>query len=423
MDINNNGLLDSDEPNAVSGDEGSFSLELSESQHACTAYSMLRANVPVGAIDEDNGEVDRAFQMVRVPNVVETFNDDSLINVTPLTTVVWKGIEKESISTGIASCSEIENDESIKSDFASLIQNGSKEYVKLLDFSGSLYMDYIMFSSPEERELATELAELLKKSYAYEKTLETEYPDSTAFHVNYYWENNSDETGPSAELMRHYEVIEGNTLYSRTAKVDESTDEVIKQDYYLNKTVSAFNAAQLTTEYSWSFSDTYGYTCNVFETLEFESENVSYFLYNNVQFKDFSAFSQCEQVSLTTEIGGHSFIIEYQNESAAFSTRLYEEYSLSVLPNWVGLEGREEEFDLNELISELSMSGYEFDEIVTAPVDIWEKQKFEGSTENFDSRVTSYNHAGKWSRTTKFSDGSTLEECSSDEGQTWETCI
>ncbi|MCW8107155.1 hypothetical protein OPS25_01385 [Alteromonas ponticola] len=422
LDINNNGLLDSEEPNTISGDEGSFSLELSESQHACTAYSMLRANVPVGAIDEDNGEIERAFQMVIVPNGIEPLNDNSVINITPLTTVSWKGVEKESVPTGIPGCSEIVNDQSIKSEFVSLLRNGSGEYVKLLNLSGPLNMDYIMVPNAEQRELATALVELLKKNYAYEKTLETKYPDSTAFHVNFYRQNDSDETNASAELIRYYEVIEGNTLYLRKAKIDELTDEVINQDYYLNKTVSAFNTAQLTTEYSWSFNDTYGYSCNVFETLEFESENVSYYLLNNVQRNDFSTFSQCEQVSLATEIGGHSFIIEYQNESAAFSTRLYEEYSLSVLPNWIGLEGREDEFDLAELISELSMSGYEFDEIVMVPVDIWEKHKYEDSTENFDSRVTSYNHSGKWERTTKFSDGSTLEECSYDEGVSWKTC-
>src|SRR5690606_34420309 len=65
LDINGNGIQDEDEPSTVSIEAGDYALELTAAQRECLPYATLYVDVPVGAIDEDSGEVTEAYQMAR----------------------------------------------------------------------------------------------------------------------------------------------------------------------------------------------------------------------------------------------------------------------------------------------------------------------------------------------------------------------
>ena len=60
LDINGDKIHNNDEPIAVSGDAGDYTLELNGAEKECLAYATLYVDVPVGAIDEDLGEVTEA---------------------------------------------------------------------------------------------------------------------------------------------------------------------------------------------------------------------------------------------------------------------------------------------------------------------------------------------------------------------------
>jgi len=98
LDINNNYACDDDEPSALSGPGGAYSFTYSESIPAGT---QILADVPVGAVDEDLGVVEKPYNMLAPADHPEV--------VTPLTTLV----SQEIISSGKTLSSE-EAEKSVK---------------------------------------------------------------------------------------------------------------------------------------------------------------------------------------------------------------------------------------------------------------------------------------------------------------------
>ncbi|MBA6364699.1 hypothetical protein H4J42_13205, partial [Colwellia sp. BRX8-8] len=76
------------EPSVVSTESGNYSFEFTEEQASCVPYSTMYVDVPVGAIDEDLGEVTEAYQMSFPPSI-EPLSDDDIRNISPLTSVIW----------------------------------------------------------------------------------------------------------------------------------------------------------------------------------------------------------------------------------------------------------------------------------------------------------------------------------------------
>ncbi|OIQ47725.1 MAG: hypothetical protein BM565_04925, partial [Gammaproteobacteria bacterium MedPE] len=60
LDINGNGKQDDNEPSTVSKEAGDYAFEFTDQQARCVPYATMYVSVPVGAIDEDLGEVTEA---------------------------------------------------------------------------------------------------------------------------------------------------------------------------------------------------------------------------------------------------------------------------------------------------------------------------------------------------------------------------
>ena len=91
LDINGNGVLNEDEPSTVSTQAGDYALELTAAQRECVPYAALYVDVPVGAVDEDSGEVTEAYQMAR-PAQFQPLDEAALLHISPLTSVLWQQV-------------------------------------------------------------------------------------------------------------------------------------------------------------------------------------------------------------------------------------------------------------------------------------------------------------------------------------------
>ena len=85
LDLNGDKQHNNDEPITVSGDAGDYTLELSDDEKECLTYATLYVDIPVGAIDEDLGEVTQAYQMSKPPTLLP-ITDIDLLHISPLTT-------------------------------------------------------------------------------------------------------------------------------------------------------------------------------------------------------------------------------------------------------------------------------------------------------------------------------------------------
>ncbi|MGR5321013.1 hypothetical protein [Vibrio sp. DNB22_19_1] len=96
LDLNLNNQLDANEPNVKTQGEGDFELSIPSKYQQCAQYVPLVVDVPEGAIDTDTPEtpIEEAYQMVFPPQFALT-TDQDLLNLTPLTSVVWKQVEQE----------------------------------------------------------------------------------------------------------------------------------------------------------------------------------------------------------------------------------------------------------------------------------------------------------------------------------------
>jgi hypothetical protein len=95
----------------VSTESGNYTFEFTEAQASCVPYSTMYVDVPVGAMDEDLGEVMEAYQM-SFPPTTKILSVDELRNISPLTSVIWNQLKKKIKGTGKnnISCEDLKKD-------------------------------------------------------------------------------------------------------------------------------------------------------------------------------------------------------------------------------------------------------------------------------------------------------------------------
>ena len=185
LDINGNGTLDSDEPSGTSGEGGRFEIGLNEEQAACKALAPVVADVPVGAIDETEGEVTEAYQMALPPGT-EAIESGAEVFITPLTSILWAELY-DLYNTGQIpglSCSELESNpdaqQALQEKITEAIANAVSAYnIPKQDLLG----DYIASGSNQSQRTAADIVEGLKWSLREKLRLEQLYPDAQRITV------------------------------------------------------------------------------------------------------------------------------------------------------------------------------------------------------------------------------------------------
>lgn len=182
LDKNFNNVLDEGEPSVITTESGTFDIKLTGADALCTDYAPIVVDVPVGAIDETEGEVTEAYQMVVPPRGV-LFTDEHLTNVTPLTTVLWSQVEAElKGDSQELNCESLRASDTLRENMASSLSTVSWAMASHYNIEpADLLSDYVADDNQALYDHASSLVSGLQKSYELTRALQLANPQ--AFNV------------------------------------------------------------------------------------------------------------------------------------------------------------------------------------------------------------------------------------------------
>ncbi|WDE10309.1 hypothetical protein [Thalassomonas haliotis] len=425
LDFNGNGMLDANEPSAISTDAGQYTMELNDQQRACAAYSAIYVDVPVGAIDESEGEVTEAYQMMRPPQM-ETLTDASLLHISPLTTVLWDNIKKDLTEATIDNCSAFvesqEKRQQIKNQLSESIRNTVAHYNIAAD---KIFADFIAANDDSSQQLALDIVKNLKKSYSYRQELAEQYSDAHELRVVYYKDEAYDTNADSDAWYRKVVIFFTNDNFLfRIDKMTADLETTVRPIYYRDVTESGWNSGTLSlTKDFRSYGDDLdpNFSCSLSEAIEITDQEVTYVLDNGGSESQVDSYEACQPAAVLPN-GRRSYSFSYQSGNKYYLSDIRQTQQVSGithLTDWINFAENEANLDPAEMISEMSTMGYQFDEEVAITTNYWYK-RYETYSGNTQTSITKY-HDGNWEKIIYAADGTHTTECGTD-GETWTSC-
>ncbi|MGJ8682767.1 MAG: hypothetical protein ACSHXM_20725, partial [Paraglaciecola sp.] len=375
LDINYDGVHNNDEPVTTTKGAGKFNFVLTDEQAECTAYTPLRVNVPVGAMDEDLGKITQAYNMV-FPPTLDTLSISEQLNITPLTSVLWSEIEillKDKISEGL-SCESVKNNinsiENIEGDIASSISNIVRHYNIPAD---KIFNDFVADNNAEISAKAQQIVKGLKKSFAETAALKGQYPDISYAEVSYYVFSSmdGDELYPNAWYRDTY-YVKGEDTFVELMKVSDDLESDIRLVYQADRRggVSTNNSNLrygLNKEIESRGGDDSPYQCNYQESITYSYENKQVELVNlttydglsnnieDCQFASFEEFTQTRYVFWNQR--------ESDNESQGVQFSFDYDEVKSALPGWTDFVQNINSLSVEQLVTYIDSLPVQFCEI------------------------------------------------------------
>ncbi|MEE2024174.1 hypothetical protein [Alkalimonas mucilaginosa] len=430
LDINGNGIADPDEPQKLTEEAGDYYLEIPEDFAECVAYSALIVDVPVGAFDEDLGEVTEAYQIILQPTfepITEAdFRDGLTRNISPLTTVVWEAIERSYPRTiEEKHCHYLKNHVEEVQTLKNEIEETVRGLVSFYNLSADrLYADFIADNDSVAYHAAQDIMQGLKAAYRHKTELRKTYPTANEVRVFVYRSTQHDEYfNVSNGWYRDEIIFLGSEDFIERVKLVDSPnlDEV---DFVLAKFHELGQPWNDQSLKGWLSirQDTYrdpdgGYRCGNIERVSFDFEQTHYELANIVPTVSFPALEQCvnNNFEMPYERGLSIRINEEDGGStgAEFSFRESQPVFFD-LPDWINVKEKPT-LPATELMQFFDLLGYEYDSEVRVSTEYWRKSKIQNGV-----AIHKYSD-GRWERETELDDGTRLFECSVD-GQSWQPC-
>ncbi|WDD98159.1 hypothetical protein [Thalassomonas actiniarum] len=425
LDFNGNGILDANEPSAISSDAGSYTMELTGQQRQCAAYSAIYVDVPVGAIDETEGEVTEAYQMMRPPQL-ETLTDSSLLHISPLTTVLWESLKKDLTESSIENCSAFLNDQEKRQQIKSRLSESIYNTVSHYNISAEkIFSDFIAANDETSQQLAVNIVKNLKKSYGYRQQLTEQYADTSEIRVVYYQGESYDTAADIDAWYRKVVIFFNNDNFlSRVDRVTEDLSDIIRPIYYRDEVVSPWKSGTLSLTkdiISRGYDGDLYYSCSLSEKIEITAQGTRYTLTNGGQGGRVDNIEQCQPDTVNPD-GYRGYGFDYQQGGKYYFSDLRQsnyDNGISYLTDWVNFTENEDSLDPQEMISEMSAMGYKFDEEVNGEFSSWYKRHTTYSG-NSQTQITK-SSGGSWEKIVYASDGTHTRECSRD-GETWLSC-
>jgi hypothetical protein len=425
LDLNFNGVLDAGEPQTGSGDFGDYTLELSPEDRECLGYVPLVVDVPAGAIDEDQGEVDKPYQMVFAPPF-EPVSDRDFFNVSPLTSVLWSAIRAElSMDLTNLSCAGVLQKDQEREQLRSILETSIADVVAHYNISeAQLFSDFIANGDTETQEKAIRIVKGLKKSFAETSRLRGLYPEALYVDASYHQFDDRDagEQYPDA-WYREFHMLDATRQIFRLDKVTDDLSEVARPIIYGEREeIQQGNLRYYTSfEFESRNGDNSSYRCDSKEGVITTWEEKTYELTNLIN-KEAGVFADCQAVDFTTETYQRYAVVNYSDGTADYSSQFTfhpPTTDLIQLNDWLGLEAQLESLDASVLVNTFEGLPYGFMEVGMGGSSSWHKQKIYPDGEN---SIRLYkNNSGQYEKWTTFADGTSLKECSTD-GVNWESC-
>lgn len=302
LDLNLNLLPDLGEPAATTDANGAYALELTAAQMACLAYVPVVADVPVGAVDSDLGEVTQAYKMVLPPRFDGV--DNTRLIITPLTTVVWDEINKiieQSSFTG-SSCASIAADEGLAERVSGALESAIGNTVRHYNISATrIFKDYIALNDTEASAAAADIVRGLKKSLAATAALRAQYPNADWAFVTYYKfsEQDGDTLYPQA-WYRETDYKTGNFGFYDLTKVSDDLDTDIRTIVNYERDFDSIELAggtlgiQRIRNYQSQGGDDSAYSCEDSEEVSLFTDSSEYLLSNRYSVDGYASLDACQ---------------------------------------------------------------------------------------------------------------------------------
>ncbi|KZN49271.1 hypothetical protein [Pseudoalteromonas luteoviolacea] len=424
LDLNSNAQQDKDEPFAISTDKGSYQLELTQEQEKCAAYVPTYVDVPVGAIDEDLGEVTKAYKMV-LPPTLNSIENSEMLHITPLTTVLWQSLDKTDEFNN-STCAEIIANNQLKEQLQIVMQESTAQVIEHYNISEEqLFSDYIENGDESLQKLAEDIVKGLQASIEKHLALAKEYLDAHEIRVLHYQDTPSEQS-QSNQLVWYRRVLifgEGDqTIVDETVRMDDDLEDVLFVHYDRKIEQSPWgegHSYSRTVDMVKNSSEDLG-LCHYSEKLSFTIDGITYSLDNYKSVDRTSQQQLCDNDVDFSDAVYRGLSVDYSKGSINYLAEFTQDSNTKTdLDDWINLGDKPNILDILILVLYFAQSGFEFDNDVTIPFFSWHKRITDDSGDN---RVTTSKHSdGTWTRHTYEDDGTYVMHCSTD-GETWKSC-
>ncbi|AZZ97114.1 hypothetical protein [Pseudoalteromonas sp. R3] len=424
LDLNNNGLHDVDEPSARSTDQGSYLLELSAAQRQCSVYVPTYVDVPVGAVDEDLGEVTKAYQLILPPSLEAIEDDRIAAHVTPLTTLLWQSLSESETFKG-KSCAQLQQEPRLLSELLSILRQTTGEVIAHYNISEQqLFSDYIANQDEQAKQLAERIVFGLQASLKKRLELAEQYPDAHEIRVVHYQKTPLAEPGSNQLWYRDIVIFgkDNNTFFNERAQMDDSLQSVVFVEYLRNTSHQPWGTlgryseeVDLIKENGSDFGK-----CVYKEAVSVSLDGTNYELSNSMERKRDNEVQSCDWQQDFSARAERLLSITYGTELVKKYTQIEQrDGMLEGLSDWHSLANKHSVLVPQELADYFVASGYELEKTLTLPAFGWYKRMTDDSGEY---RVVTERFADTdWLKTTYQSDGTYTKQCSED-GITWGSC-
>jgi len=420
LDLNFNNQLDSNEPNAITKEEGEFDLTVPSQYSKCAKYVPVVVDVPVGAIDTDYPDtpIEDAYSMVFPPQFALS-TDQDLLNLTPLTSVVWSQVEKELQGDGQElSCESMLAEQSLREDISQRLLEQEWRVANRYNVTvNELYSDYVESGDAALHSLAQDIVPGLKISYTETKLLIDENPNADFAWVEYFlgkWvsDNNYTESWYRRQMVQ---TSNGNFV----SETHEMSDDLNTKQDLLNKfkmVTTQRNDVNIEQTVGVEKSDT-GYACALDEWLETIQERSAGI--RNTVYVTTHDWSECENINgsdVEPESVTQSLVTKYYKgaELKSYSEHVYHQGNDSGYRDLINITNTISQAHLMSIGQKVSMNFYNEE---TLGADFWSRTKNEFSDDpSLPSQImTSHNSDEKWERLTNYRNGTHQLECGDSE--------
>ena len=242
LDLNGNEQLDTNEPRAITNNEGDYNLVLTDEEAQCRTYSALIVDVPVGAQDADFGEVTEAFRLVYPPTLL---SEQESTHITPLTTVIWdfykyqiQHIERDSAEP--LSCESLTENPALVDGFSEKVDRAVDEVVRRFNLPRSiLFDDYIASEDQVTAELGRQIVLGLQRSLRETFELQQQHPNAVVM-VNYLrdeisWMKHVFRSISSTQPFENGWLIGGETEAYTDRLTDDFSETIGEREFWLRR--------------------------------------------------------------------------------------------------------------------------------------------------------------------------------------------
>ena len=352
LDINGNSTLDGDEPSATSGEGGRFEIGLNEEQAACKALAPVVADVPVGAIDETEGEVTEAYQMALPPGT-DAIQSGTEVNITPLTSILWAelfALYSNGALPGI-SCAELENNTAAQEELQRKIDETIANAVRAYNVpEADLLSDYMASGATNTQRTAEDIVTGLKWSLREKIRLEQLYGDSSGVRVVIKRLSGAEANDSSANSQdygwyREWSLTEENLVREGTSRLSDDLKSELYIVFYKERYPWTTSSTGIQYRYLRSISrtpenPTHSYKCTGQEFVRLEdtyADGKGRMEYDveNITAKDVDGFEACgPDVHETTLNAQNWFVTEwtYGRADGIFKEQGYYAFSGAAAP-------------------------------------------------------------------------------------------